>query len=202
MKRQILLFVIMLSAVSVTAQTYWDSSRPDHRFTFGIRAGGNFSKVFHDNDEWRYHLGYQAGLTADVNLVRSLSVGAGVYYIQKGFKLEVEVTPSDVLEFEYTPSYIEIPLQLSYHIKLSDSSQFHLHAGGYYAAGIKSSDENFFRDYDGYDSTDFGLILGASATYDHFYAGASYERGLKNISTTADDHGYNSSIIISLGYNF
>ena len=48
---------------------------------------------------------------------------------------------------------------------------------------------------------DLGVILGAAVTYSHYYFGANYERSLKSLSKT-DDKSYNSSIVISLGYNF
>ena len=199
MKRIVILFSMMLVFMTASAQQYWDSSRPDHRFTFGVRAGFNLSKLIEENLEWRYRMGYQAGVSVDVNLVRSLSICTGVTYIKKGFKMELEYGPTFTMEYDYKPAYIEIPLALSYRIKLSDSSQFQLNGGGYYSFGLKGSDENYFTDT--MKKEDLGVILGAAVTYSHYYFGANYERSLKSLSKT-DDKSYNSSIVISLGYNF
>lgn len=201
MKKFIIILCLALTAGSVRAQKYWDSSRPDHRFTFGLRAGANLSKVFDDEMEWRYHFGYQVGAVVDWNLIRSLSLETGLYYIQKGFKLELEYSPSYTQSYNYSPNYLEVPLLLSYHIKLSDSSQFHFNAGGYYSFGLKGSDETFFNKNTGYKTSDLGVSMGVSVTYTHFYAGANYERSLANISNS-ETKAYNSSIVVSLGYNF
>ena len=201
MKKIIIIISLVFTAVSVSAQQYWDGSRPDHRFTFGQRAGANLTKVFDDEMEWRYNWGYQVGAVAELNLVRSLSLGTGLYYIQKGFKMELEYSPTFTQTFDYSPKYLEIPLLLTYHIKLSDSSQFHFNAGGYYAFGLKDSDKSFFKDNTGYKTSDLGISLGVAVTYSHYYAGASYERSIMNISNS-EVNAYNSSIVVSLGYNF
>ena len=154
---------MMLVVASASAQRYWDGSRPDHRLTFGVRAGFNLSKFFEDGIGWRYRFGYQAGVEVDVNLVRSLSINTGLYYIQKGYKMEIELGPSYIQKFEFKPVYLEIPLALSYRIRLSDSSQFQLNAGGYFAYGIKSSDESFFNG--DFKKEDIGMTLGAAVTY-------------------------------------
>ena len=112
MKKIIIIISLVFTAVSVSAQQYWDGSRPDHRFTFGLRAGANLSKVFDDEMEWRYNWGYQVGAVAELNLVRSLSLGTGLYYIQKGFKMELEYSPTFTQTFDYSPKYLEIPLLL------------------------------------------------------------------------------------------
>lgn len=199
MKQIIILCSMMLAVASASAQRYWDGSRPDHRLTFGVRAGFNLSK-FIDNDlEWRYRFGYQAGVEADINLVRSLSINTGLYYIQKGFKMELEYGSSYTQKYEYKPVYLEVPLALSYRIKLSDSSQFQLNAGGYFAYGLKNSDENFFKG--DYKKEDIGMTLGAAVTYSHYYFGANYQHSLVSVCSS-DIKSYHSNIVVSLGYNF
>lgn len=199
MKRIIILFSMMLVFVTASAQKYWDGSRPDHRFTIGVRTGFNLSKLIEESLEWRYRFGYQAGVSVDLNLVRSLSICTGATYIKKGFKMELEYGPTFTQEYDYKPTYIEVPLALSYRIKLSDSSQFQFNGGGYYSFGLKGSDKNFFKD--NVKKEDLGVILGAAVTYSHYYFGANYERSLQNMSKT-DAKTYNSSIVVSLGYNF
>ena len=199
MKQIIIFCSMMLAVASASAQRYWDGSRPDHRVTFGVRAGINLSKFFEEDIEWRYRMGYQAGVEVDFNLVRSLSINTGLNYIQKGFKMEIELGPSYIQEFEFKPVYLEVPLALSYRIKLSDSSQFQLNAGGYFAYGLKSSDESFFNG--GYKKEDLGMTLGAAVTYSHYYFGANYQHSLIDVGPS-DYKSYHSNIIVSLGYNF
>jgi len=199
MKQIIILCSMMLAVASASAQRYWDGSRPDHRLTFGVRAGFNLSKFIDDDLEWRYRFGYQAGVEADINLVRSLSINTGLYYIQKGFKMELEYGSSYTQKYEYKPVYLEVPLALSYRIKLSDSSQFQLNAGGYFAYGLKNSDENFFKG--NYKKEDIGMTLGAAVTYSHYYFGANYQHSLVSVCSS-DIKSYHSNIVVSLGYNF
>ena len=163
-----------------------------------MRAGLNTSKLYDEEIEYKSILGYQVGVEVDVNLIRSLSVNTGIYYIRKGHRYEIEFGPSDERQYEYKPVYIEIPIVLSYRIRLSDSSQFQLNGGCYYAYGLNSSDEVFFRDF---KKEDVGLVLGAAVSYSHYVFSANYERSLIDIGQR-NVHEHNSSIIITLGYNF
>ena len=65
MKKLIVLAVMACCSTSLFAQQYWDGSRPDHRLTVGLRAGGNFSNsiitgtgqtmtsVWDSREDWR-----------------------------------------------------------------------------------------------------------------------------------------------------
>ena len=141
MKKIMLLCLgVLFSQASVYAQKYWDSSRPDHRFTLGVRMGGNISKFYEEyHFDTRFVTGLQIGMTMDVNIIRSLSATTGLYYIQKNTKLEVRVSDATVVR-KLTPAYLEIPLLLSYRISLSDDSQFQFNLGSYFAVGLTNSD--------------------------------------------------------------
>ena len=209
MKRLITFFSAFILSLTISAQEYWDGARPDHRFTFGIRVGGNVSKIFDDDGyNGKYRIGFQVGATADINIVRSLSFNTGVFYIQKGYKIEVKGKPGEVVKFDCHPAYIEIPFLLSYRVKLSDAAQFQLNVGPYFSCGIKASDREFFGEANSYDynlydykKNDLGISAGAAITYEHLYAGVNYERSIKSINNS-DTKSYNSSIVVSLGYNF
>ena len=192
--------------MDVSAQKYWDASRPDHRFTFGVRAGGSFSKYYtEDHADTQFAPGLLLGLAADVNIIRSLSVTSGIYYVQKRTKFEVKVQNKSIKRTLH-PAYLEIPLLLSYRIPLSDDSQFQFNVGPYYAFGLTNSARETFETL--YKKDDLGLSLGVAVTYSHYYFGANYERSIRNISRdvyTADQSAsrmYNGSIIVSAGYNF
>ena len=128
MKKIMLIIAVVALSISASAQTkYWDSSRPEHRFTFGIRAGINTSKQYAINDQSDHEnrLGFHAGLTADINIVRSFSVNTGVMYIQKGWKTDYSDNRGSV-EKKDNAAYLEIPVLASYRVNLSDQVQFQL----------------------------------------------------------------------------
>lgn len=217
MKKIMLILAAAAFSISASAQTkYWDSSRPENRFTFGVRAGINTSKQYAINDQSDHEnrLGFHAGLTADINIVRSFSVNTGVMYIQKGWKTDYSDNRGSV-EKKDNASYLEIPIQASYRVNLSDQVQFQLNIGPYFAFGLSGKQKvtNTFPNGDNYEIDSFdsdegckkfdcGIALGAAVTYMHFYAGISYERGLTNVSNVANSNFQNGCIAVTLGYNF
>ena len=217
MKKIMLIIAVVALSISASAQTkYWDSSRPEHRFTFGVRAGINTSKQYAINDQSDHEnrLGFHAGLTADINIVRSFSVNTGVMYIQRGWKTDYSDNRGSV-EKKDNAAYLEIPVLASYRVNLSDQVQFQLNIGPYFAFGVSGKQKvtNTFPNGDNYDIDSFdsdeggkkfdcGIVLGAAATYKHCYIGISYERGLTNVSKVAESNFQNGCIALTLGYNF
>ena len=216
MRKLIFLSVLACWTMGMSAQEYWDGSRPDHRFTIGVRAGVNFSKQNNNGDgaDMDYRVGFKAGVEADLNIVRSLSVNTGVYYTQKGYKSEYSDYRGS-LKTTDNVGYIEIPVLASYRVKLSDAAQFQLNVGPYFAFGVSGKQKvkstfagqddyeiDSFDEYDGMKKSDIGIHAGAAVTYNNMYIGISYERGLKNVSNKTGADFSNGSIGISIGYNF
>ena len=216
MKKIAIMIFSLMCCMGISAQEYWDGSRPDHRFTIGVRAGANFSKQNNNGDgaDMDYRIGLKTGVEADLNIVRSLSVNTGVYYTQKGYKSEYSDYRGS-LKTTDNVSYIEIPVLASYRVKLSDAAQFQLNIGPYFAFGVSgkqkvtstfAGQENYeidsFDEYDGMKKSDIGIHAGAAVTYNNMYIGIGYERGLKNVSNKTGADFNNGSIGISIGYNF
>ena len=211
------MILLMLGCtIGLSAQNYWDGSRPDHRFTVGVRGGVNFSKQNNTGEgaDMDFRTSYQIGLEADVNIFRSLSVNTGVMLIQKGYKSEYSDYRGK-METKDNATFIEIPLLLSYRVKLSDAAQFQLNIGPYFAFGVsgkqkiestfpglKSYEIDSWDEYDGMKKSDVGVHVGVAVTYNNMYAGANYERGLKNVSNVPGAEFQNGTIAITLGYNF
>ena len=125
MRKRIILFMLVCCAMGMSAQEYWDGSRPDHRFTVGVRGGVNFSKQNNKGDgaDHDFRTSFQMVVEADVNIVRSFSVNTGVMFIQKGYKSEYSDYRGSLKTTDNT-AYIEIPVLASYRVKLSDAAQF------------------------------------------------------------------------------
>lgn len=202
--------------MNMAAQEYWDGSRPAHRVTLGLRAGMNFSKQYNheegaDND---FRPGLKAGLEFDLNIVRSLSINTGVYYVQRGYKSKYSDYRGSNTATD-NASYIEIPVLLSYRVKLSDAAQFQLNVGPYFGIGLsgtKTFETTFagqnnyeidsFDQYDGMKKRDIGIHAGAAVTFSDFYVGVNYERSLMNVSNITGANFQNGSIGLCIGYNF
>jgi len=215
MKKYLVFLLCFFPVTGVFAQKYWDGSRPDHRFTFGVRTGVNFSKQYNmedgaDND---FRTGFHVGITADVNFVRSFSINTGVLYTQKGYKSDYSDYRGSVKKTN-SAAYIEIPVLASYRVELSDAACFQLNLGPYIAFGVggkldvvntfqngDSYDIDCFDDYDGMKKFDAGVSVGAAVVFSNIYMGASYERSFMNVSNT-NDKFQNGNIVITLGYNF
>lgn len=216
MRKLMTLFVLACLTGGLQAQNYWDGSRPDHRLTVGVRGGVNFSKQYNTGDgaDMDFRTSYQVGIEADLNIFRSLSVNTGAMLIQKGYKTEYSDYRGS-METKDNATYIEIPLLLSYRVKLSDAAQFQLNVGPYFAFGVsgkqriestfpglKSYEIDSYDEYDGMKKQDIGIHAGVAVTYNNFYAGACYERGLKNVSNVPNADFRNGTIAITVGYNF
>lgn len=217
MKKIMLIFAVATLSLSVSAQIkYWDSSRPEHRFTFGVRAGINSSKQYAMNklSDHENRLGFLAGVTADINIVRSFSVNTGVLYVQKGWKTDYSDSRGSI-EKKDNSSYLEIPVQASYRVKLSDQVGLQLNIGPYFAFGLSGKQKmtNTFPNGDNYEIDSFddtlgakkfdcGVTVGTAITFQHYYIGINYERGLVNVSNIDNSKFQNGSIAVSLGYNF
>lgn len=215
MKRLTVLAVLIVCTISATAQTYWDNSRPNHRFGFGVRAGANFAKQnnMDDGEDRNFRTGFHAGAELDINIIRSLSVNIGAMYIQKGFKAEYSDYRGS-LKTTDNASWIEVPVLASYRVELSDVSQFQFNVGPYFAFGLSGKQKvkstfpgqdsyeiDCFDQYDGTKKFDTGFSIGAAIVYSNMFFGANYERSLINISNS-NDRFVNGCIAVTIGYNF
>ena len=82
MKRTLLCMLVALSfSISVNAQL-WDYSKPDTKWTFGVRAGTNYSSMDVERSyDYKGNWNVYAGFVADYNIVKSLSIETGLSYI-------------------------------------------------------------------------------------------------------------------------
>ena len=166
---------------------------------FGLCAGLNMASAQFASD---YSgggsvMGFHAGLTADFRLSDSFWLATGLGYSTKGYKY------SDTnIDEKANPAYVDVPLQLSWHLPLGDAATFQLSAGPYIGLCISGNvtdqkndayNEKFSTAYSGFD---YGLQLGAGVVLSrHILIGASYQLGLASSYK-------NRCIGLSLGYRF
>ncbi len=206
MKQRIIIAVVFfIIAISVQAQSLWDSSKPDDNFTFGVRVGMTFAST-DMNYTTSTRSGFHMGATVDWNIFKSLSVASGLTYVEKGFKGDFG---------KGRAGYIQIPILVSYRIETPTKVQFHFNVGPYFAWGISGKvdyqpyDEMFAYNYhqDSFGKKgffkhfDMGMTAGAYIVVGHIVAGVSYEYGLTDIAKVYGKF-HNRNVCITAGYNF
>ena len=198
-------FAALMMSVSAQAQSLWDRSKPDRTFTFGARAGLNFSSTNMDYAT-STRTGFHIGGTADWNIVKSLSVSTGLSYVEKRFRSDFG---------KGSAGYLQIPVLGSYRIETPTKVQFHFNVGPYFAWGIngkvdyKPYDEtfayNYYQDSFGekgfFRHFDMGMTAGAYIVIGHLLAGLSYEYGFADIAKVYGKF-HNRNVCVTAGYNF
>lgn len=216
MKRVFFLILGVCFFKCLSAQNYWDSSRPDKAMTIGLRTGINMSRQYNTNKsiDLDFNIGFNAGIEIDLNLCRTFSINSGMYLIQKGFRATInEEEGASGYKYVNKPLYIELPLLASYRIPLSDAAVFQINIGPYFSYGIggkfctevesikEKIEKDSFDKYDGLKRFDFGLSYGAAITISKIYIGVGYEHSIAKIGQEAENKAKNSTLFLSLGYN-
>jgi hypothetical protein len=155
-------------------------------FSFGFRAGFNFSHVYEE-----YHspyglgtssgaldseIGFHGGFAFDIAISSWFHLQPGLMYMQKGATYRGE---------ELTLHYLEIPCYISLKIFV-----VRLNAGPYYSISLSGDSSN-----------DFGFSYGGGFDIGSFYIGVFYDDGFTDVSTKSNFKTYNRSLGFNLGYN-
>lgn len=184
MKKLFLAALVAVCAFGASAQTFWDSEAPEKKVTFGVRAGLNIASVTDKPSGVKSRTSFHAGVSADWNIINSLSVNSGLFYTGKGIK-------------DLKADFLEIPIYASYRINFAEQSQLQVNFGPYLDFGIAG--DAFKDDMDG-KRFQMGLGVGAGYTFHKFLLGFQYQFGM----TKAFKDGKNkwTNMAITLGYNF
>lgn len=230
MKRMFLVLASVMVSLGLMAEvSFWDSSKPEKRFVFGVRAGVNVGTyggelirlLGQEEDGSCSKAGFFGGISTDFLVFRNLSVNSGVFFTQKGYKYKKMVIPGvggapDMVTAPYrvTMNYIEIPLYMAYHVKINRHNDFQIFFGPYFDYGVygkKSHDfkieetrfkgeKNLYNAPYKYDRFQMGLGVGAAYSYRKISIGLSNQWGLTDIKSGSDTHWDNFNV--SVGYNF
>lgn len=212
--------VLSLSAsaqrASSSSSSFFSTEKVDGGVKFGIRAGVNFANATFKEDDFSYspdsRTAFHVGVIADIPLMQSLYVQTGLFFQEKGWKIE-ESGDEYAYKETYKPMYLQIPILASYRYNFSDALQLQVNAGPYFAYGIggkvkweedeESGEGDFFGDDSDFKRFDCGLQIGAGLTFaKHYYLGVAYEFGFSNIVDDSDMKVKNKNLMISVGYNF
>ena len=177
----------------------------------GLRAGVNFDNVGKDAKDdpilkAENKTGFHIGAVYNIDLIGAFSVEPGLYFSQKGFKLNDD---------DANMNYLEVPVNVKF--KLLDLSALALdaHIGPFAALGLGGKWKNdlgeiklFDKDEGDYNRFDFGLQMGVGAVFiNKIYAGVHYDMSLTKVneaeSLTRDNIKEKNHVwMISVGLNF
>ena len=178
---------------------------------FGLKAGLNLStmtlKGLGISIDPKTLVGFNVGVVSEITLSGNLCLQPAVLYSAKGSKFSVMSE-----EFQISPSFIEIPVNVVYKFDLGVVKLF-LNAGPYAAYGIggkvesggESVDIVFgTKETDDMKPLDFGINVGAGVEISNIIISANYGLGLANLSTvTTDDEEMKTKVIgFSIAYLF
>jgi opacity protein-like surface antigen len=178
MKKLSILFIVLLSAYSVNAQT----------FKFGLKGGANFSSLEGDNIESSKYTSFHFGGLVEISLLENLSVQPELLYSSQGAKFD-EAAVEDI-----NYNYITVPVMAKFYLV---SKKFSLEAGPQFSFLIN---QNVSDQFEG-ESFDFAVAggLGYNIT-EHFFVQGRYVAGLTQANKDAEVT--NRVIQLSLGYIF
>ena len=195
--KKLLLTSILASATTITfAQSV----------NFGIKAGINFSTeryaVSDPGLTMGSKTGFHVGVIADLS-IQQFSIQPGLYFITKGgtdtYQGSYTNTPnSDFKQQSSTKlNYLELPVNLLYHLKITPELNVFFGAGPYLGYGLSGKFHTTYSGYmqgtvdynlsfrenqlAGYKNPDFGANFMIGERLKHFTLDVNYSLGLVNV---------------------
>ncbi|UOY07621.1 PorT family protein [Muricauda sp. SCSIO 64092] len=163
-------------------------------FSFGAKAGANFSNLTGDDVEnASSRTGFHIGAVAHIGISEKFGVQPELIYSQQG-------SVDDEFDITLKLDYLTLPILAD--VTLAEGLS--LQAGPQFGFNINSSAEDSDGNEgepEGINDLDIGVVLGAQYTLDSgLFFQARYGLGLSDI--TDDGDAQNSNISISIGYFF
>ncbi|MDD4010187.1 MAG: outer membrane beta-barrel protein, partial [Fermentimonas sp.] len=119
-KRLFLVFVIIASAITVSAQV-----------NLGVKGGINMSNIYgSDVSDTKAKVGFHAGILADYEFLYNSAIQTGIFFTTKGFKVDDEEDNMTV-----NAMYLQLPLHYAYKLDVSPGTRIVFHGGPYAAYG-------------------------------------------------------------------
>ena len=177
--------ILFIMALLISTGAYAQFSR------FGVKAGVNFSNMTVDNsDDRTLKTGFHAGAFGRMGISEFFSLQPELLYSTKGFTNAYDVALAEG-EAKFNLNYIEIPVNVVYHLAEDFSFQLGPYVGYLASANVSTSNSilDFFQidtnddiNRDNFKSFDFGITAGLDFTLDPVIIGFKYNLGLVNVA--------------------
>lgn len=201
-KISFLIIVGMIISINVSAQL---------PVSFGVKAGINLSEIQNFEDDIK--VGFNFGLTADLQLTDNFYLMSGLELTNKGTKGksynladQQGVTYSDV---KLNALYLQLPVHAGYKLEVAPTIKLIFRVGPYLAYGIggkikgEAGNKNLDIDFFGDDTNrfDFGVGGAVGAEFaDKITVTLGADQGLTKVFKDGDQK--NRSASLSVGYKF
>lgn len=233
MKKLILLIACLFSLLSISegkAQEFFDTSDAEKFFSLGGRIGFNtsnrtFPSAFYVNNIFTaWGTGFNAGITADLNIKDYLSIQPGFFYESRSSNL-ISVSDYNAILGQGEKTYYEkdhlrgyyftIPIMGIVNFNLAKRIRWSVEFGPYLQFCLKQTGQNNLKII--YPETtgntfahyvakpknfDFGFKMGTGLKfYNKYYFGIHYMAGVCN-AWSVPSGGNNRSWMFTIGYDF
>ncbi len=200
---------IALIALFVAAAT--NASAKVLPVSLGVKGGINMSTL--SKKDYKSKVGYNAGITVDLNLPSNLALMTGLEINTKGAKAKEG-------DWKMNATYLQLPIHLGYKMDFAPGLSAHFDLGPYLAQGIGGKTKFTEEIYDdngvqgtqktskntfdnGFDKFDWGLGIGVGVTMlNKIRIQVGYDHGLKNISQSKEWKLRNRNVSASVGFLF
>ena len=173
---------------------------------FGPLVGLNFSNVNVDEgaDAYSSKTGLRIGVMADLAISDNFSIAPEFSLSQKGSKVDYGAFLGG--EQKTNINYLQLPVNLVYHLNVLDNLGIFVDAGpyvGYAVSGkVEDTDIEFGSAEGEMKALDFGLGFGAGAEVGSLLFKLQYEMGLSNLSNVDNSKIKNTNLCVSVAYMF
>ncbi|MGE4454430.1 MAG: porin family protein [Sphaerochaeta sp.] len=209
MKKHILisLLVLVFAVSAISAGT----------LKAGVSVGGNVAFVGTEpSGDGTPRYGFTGGVYGEYDFYSlgemvDLSVQSGLYYTMKGFRTEVDVTPTVSTDLSLNNDYIEMPMLLKASFSLDLPASPYIRVGpsvGYRIINDPSTDPEIAvveaGAEDKFTNFDAGIVFGAGADLDMGLSiDARFNLGLLNIEDdpSGDNYTKNRSVSLMVSYS-
>ncbi len=158
---------------------------------YGVKAGLNLSNMTVDGSNDRnLRTGFHAGVFSRMGISEFFSLQPELLYTTKGFTNNYDVAVAEG-EVDFNLNYIEIPINVVYHLAEDFSFQLGPYVSYLLAANVETNNEllNLFDidtdsdiDRDNFKSFDFGVTAGLEFQLNPILLGFKYNLGLMNVA--------------------
>lgn len=182
----------------------------------GIKGGVNASNVSTKN--YKSKVGYNVGITFDLNLPSHLAIMTGLEVTSKGSKIKDENSK----DWQMNSTYLQLPIHLGYKMNLMPGMTAHFNLGPYLAQSIGGKTKGYdaivneageitgYQKWsiktsdNGIDKFDWGLGIGVGVTMlNKVQIRAGYDHGMKNIVKSKEAPKMrNRNVYASVGFLF
>ncbi|MFW6371583.1 MAG: porin family protein [Bacteroidota bacterium] len=177
--------IVLIALFLISAGSYAQFTQ------YGVKAGLNLSNLtVDDTSDRNLRTGFHAGVFGRLGISEFFSLQPELLYTTKGFtnNYDLAVASSEV---DFNLNYIEIPVNVVYHLSEDFAFQLGPYVGYLAGANVETNNEvlDFFDfetdselDRDNFKSIDFGITAGLDFTLEQFIFGFKYNMGLTGVA--------------------